>query len=399
MTEASPTGLPMTDILADGVESRTPALTFRGVSMTFSDGTHALDETTFDVHPGEFVTVVGPSGCGKSTLLRIASGLTHPTTGWVTIDRAGLGYVFQDATLLPWRTVMGNVELLAELEGLSKEETRRRAQENIDLVGLAGHEKKYPRQMSGGMKMRASLARSLVLDPKVFLFDEPFGAVDEITRERLNDEVISLFMRKRFAGLFITHSISEAVFLSTRDPRDERPPRSDHRRVRRALRVPPGRPTCASSRRSVSSAARSPTRSAEPTREHRRRPTYGTSTGGDSDHDHGRLGSRPRCRPGDGRRDRAVRPPLGRNVVSSIVGPLVFLVLFIALWEYFHRDGMRRFFDKPGLPAAVAGDRVRPGLPRLASCASSTSPASPGRRSPRWSGCRSASCSASRSPS
>ena len=215
MTEASPTGLPQTDIFVD--ESLpTPALSFRGVSMTFSDGTHALDETTFDVHPGEFVTVVGPSGCGKSTLLRIASGLTMPTTGWVTIDRAGLGYVFQDATLLPWRNVMGNVELLAELEGLSKDETRRRAQENIELVGLAGHEKKYPRQMSGGMKMRASLARSLVLDPKVFLFDEPFGAVDEITRERLNDEVISLFMRKRFAGLFITHSISEAVFLSTR---------------------------------------------------------------------------------------------------------------------------------------------------------------------------------------
>ena len=209
------TGEPMTDILTD--ESRpTPALQFRGVSMTFPDGTHALDETSFDVHPGEFVTVVGPSGCGKSTLLRIASGLTHPTTGWVTVERAGIGYVFQDATLLPWRTVMGNVELLAELEGLSKDETRRRAQENIDLVGLAGHEKKYPRQMSGGMKMRASLARSLVLDPQVFLFDEPFGAVDEITRERLNDEVISLFMRKRFAGLFITHSISEAVFLSTR---------------------------------------------------------------------------------------------------------------------------------------------------------------------------------------
>ncbi len=119
------TGEPMTDILTD--ESRpTPALQFRGVSMTFPDGTHALDETSFDVHPGEFVTVVGPSGCGKSTLLRIASGLTHPTTGWVTVERAGIGYVFQDATLLPWRTVMGNVELLAELEGLSKDETRRR---------------------------------------------------------------------------------------------------------------------------------------------------------------------------------------------------------------------------------------------------------------------------------
>lgn len=193
-----------------------PALQFRNISMTFPDGTRALDDTSFDVQPGEFVTVVGPSGCGKSTLLRIASGLTTPTSGSVTVDRASLGYVFQDATLLPWRTVLQNVELLAELDGHPKSETRRKALENIELVGLSGHEDKYPKQMSGGMKMRASLARSLVLDPEVFLFDEPFGAVDEITRERLNDEVISLFMRERFAGLFITHSISEAVFLSTR---------------------------------------------------------------------------------------------------------------------------------------------------------------------------------------
>jgi NitT/TauT family transport system ATP-binding protein len=193
-----------------------PALRFDGVSMVFPDGTHALRETSFDVRLGEFVTVVGPSGCGKSTLLRIASGLNKPTTGHVTVDPATLGYVFQDATLLQWRSVLRNVELLAELEGIDKAERRRRAMENIELVGLGGFEKKYPKQLSGGMKMRASLARSLVLDPQVFLFDEPFGAVDEITRERLNDEVISLFQRKGFAGLFITHSISEAVFLSTR---------------------------------------------------------------------------------------------------------------------------------------------------------------------------------------
>ena len=193
-----------------------PALSFEGVSMVYADGTHALDVTSFDVRPGEFVTVVGPSGCGKSTLLKIASGLNPPSTGSVTVDRTKLGYVFQDATLLQWRNVQRNVELLAELEGIDKAERSRRATENIRLVGLAGAEKKYPRQLSGGMKMRASLARSLVLDPEVFLFDEPFGAVDEITRERLNDEVISLFLRKGFAGLFITHSISEAVFLSTR---------------------------------------------------------------------------------------------------------------------------------------------------------------------------------------
>jgi NitT/TauT family transport system ATP-binding protein len=194
----------------------TPALRFNGVSMVFPDGTHALAENTFDVAAGEFVTVVGPSGCGKSTLLRIASGLNEPTTGTVSVDRSKLGYVFQDATLLQWRNVQRNVELLAELEGMNKAERQRRAAENIALVGLSGFEKKYPKQLSGGMKMRASLARSLVLDPQVFLFDEPFGAVDEITRERLNEEIISLFERRRFAGLFITHSISEAVFLSTR---------------------------------------------------------------------------------------------------------------------------------------------------------------------------------------
>ena len=193
-----------------------PALSFNGVSMVYPDGTHALSETTFDVSPGEFVTVVGPSGCGKSTLLKIASGLHRPTTGSVSVDRKQVGYVFQDATLLQWRNVQRNVELLAELEGVSKAERAERARKAIELVGLSGAERKYPKQLSGGMKMRASLARTLVLDPSVFLFDEPFGAVDEITRERLNDEVISLFERQRFAGLFITHSISEAVFLSTR---------------------------------------------------------------------------------------------------------------------------------------------------------------------------------------
>jgi NitT/TauT family transport system ATP-binding protein len=193
-----------------------PALRFNGVTMVYPDGTHALRETSFDVRPGEFVTVVGPSGCGKSTLLKIASGLHAPTSGSVDVDLKQVGYVFQDATLLQWRTVQRNVELLAELEGVGKGERAKRATAAIELVGLKGFEGKYPKQLSGGMKMRASLARTLVLDPSVFLFDEPFGAVDEITRERLNDEVIQLFERDRFAGLFITHSISEAVFLSTR---------------------------------------------------------------------------------------------------------------------------------------------------------------------------------------
>ncbi len=191
-------------------------LGFERISMTFPDGTRALEDVSFTVAPGEFVTVVGPSGCGKSTLLRIASGLTTQTSGTVVVDRSSLGYVFQDATLLPWRTVSGNVELLAELDGMAKAERRARAREAIELVGLAGFEKKYPKQLSGGMKMRASLARSLVLKPSVFLFDEPFGALDEITRERLQDELLSLFLHEGFAGLFITHSIYEAVYMSTR---------------------------------------------------------------------------------------------------------------------------------------------------------------------------------------
>jgi NitT/TauT family transport system ATP-binding protein len=155
------------------------SLAFRGISMTFPDGTRAVDDVSFEVAAGEPVTVVGPSGCGKSTLLRIASGLTPQTRGTVEVDRDSLGYVFQDPTLLQWRTVRGNVELLAELHGVPKGERRRRAQAAIELVGLAGSETKYPKQLSGGMKMRASLARSLVMQPNVFLFDEPFAAVDD----------------------------------------------------------------------------------------------------------------------------------------------------------------------------------------------------------------------------
>jgi NitT/TauT family transport system ATP-binding protein len=191
-------------------------LSFDHVGMTFPDGTEAVADATFGVDRGEFVTVVGPSGCGKSTLLRIASGLLEPTSGSILIDRQRIGYVFQDPTLMPWRTVRGNVELLAELHGFSREERRSVAQRAIDLVGLTGFEHHYPKSLSGGMRMRCSLARTLTLQPPIMLFDEPFGSVDEITRERLNEETLRLFEDQRFAGLFITHSISEAVFLSTR---------------------------------------------------------------------------------------------------------------------------------------------------------------------------------------
>lgn len=193
-----------------------PALSFVDVGRTFDDGTCALDGISFDVAAGEFVSIVGPSGCGKSTLLRIASGLDAPTTGHATTTDRNVGYVFQDATLLPWRTVEANVALFAELRGMPRAESRRAATDAVRLVGLEGFEDKYPVQLSGGMRMRTSLARSLVLSPSVFLFDEPFGALDEITRERLNDELLGIFNAARFAGLFITHSIAEAVYLSTR---------------------------------------------------------------------------------------------------------------------------------------------------------------------------------------
>jgi NitT/TauT family transport system ATP-binding protein len=194
----------------------TGSLSFDHIGMVFPDGTEAISDVSFTVDRGEFVTVVGPSGCGKSTLLKIASGLLEPTSGAVVVDRERLGYVFQDATLLQWRTVQRNVELLAELHGIPKAERRELADHAIETVGLRGFENHYPKSLSGGMKMRCSLARTLTLKPPLFLFDEPFGAVDEITREHLNEETQRLFTLEGFAGLFITHSISEAVFLSTR---------------------------------------------------------------------------------------------------------------------------------------------------------------------------------------
>lgn len=192
------------------------ALSFSGLSMVFPDGTRALDNIDLSLKAGEFVALVGPSGCGKSTLLKIASGLIQQSEGTCEINRESLGYVFQHPTLLPWRTVQKNVELAAELHGLDKQDRQTRARQAIELVGLAGSENKYPKQLSGGMQMRVSVARSLVLEPSVFLFDEPFGALDEITRERLNEELLALFYAKKFAGVFVTHSIAEAVYLATR---------------------------------------------------------------------------------------------------------------------------------------------------------------------------------------
>jgi NitT/TauT family transport system ATP-binding protein len=207
----------MTDTLTSREQTAygEPLLSFENAQKVFPDGTEAVRSATLSVRQGEFVTIIGPSGCGKSTLLKMASGLTDVTAGEMRVAPGNIGYVFQDATLLPWRTVRRNVELFAQLHGVSKEDRARIAQDAIELVGLKGFEGHYPKSLSGGMRMRASLARSLTLQPKLFLFDEPFGAIDEITRDRLNTELMLLFQREQFAGLFITHSISEAVYLST----------------------------------------------------------------------------------------------------------------------------------------------------------------------------------------
>jgi NitT/TauT family transport system ATP-binding protein len=197
-------------------EATMALLDFSKTEMTFPNGTVALRDVDLTVSRGEFVSVVGPSGCGKSTLLRIASGLERASSGGAVVRTEHVGYIFQDATLLPWRTVRKNIELIAELKGIPAASRTEKATRVIELVGLSGFEDNLPRQLSGGMKMRTSVARSLMMDPELFLFDEPFGALDEITRERLNDELLKLFTEQSFAGLLITHSVSEAVYLSTR---------------------------------------------------------------------------------------------------------------------------------------------------------------------------------------
>lgn len=184
--------------------------------MVFPDGTEAVQDVSLELGEHDFVTIVGPSGCGKSTLLRIAAGLLLPTAGAVTVADHNIGFVFQDSTLMPWRTVERNVGLLNELERLPTDERRRRIEEAIALVHLNGFENHRPRQLSGGMRMRVSLARALTTYPRLFLFDEPFGALDEISRHRLNDELLRLFDETRFSALFITHSVAEAVYLSDR---------------------------------------------------------------------------------------------------------------------------------------------------------------------------------------
>lgn len=181
------------------------------VSKHFEE-VQALEEVNLDIATGEFISIVGPSGCGKSTLLRIVADLVS-TDGTVTKPNKG-AFVFQDSALLPWLTVQNNVELLMKLEGLSN--VKEKTSVALEQVGLTGFEKNYPHQLSGGMKMRLSLARSLVLDPQYILLDEPLSAVDELTREVLQEELYDMWTRDKFTAVLVTHNIAEAVYLSNR---------------------------------------------------------------------------------------------------------------------------------------------------------------------------------------
>ncbi len=197
-----------------------------GVSKVFSNGTVALTDMTMDVGAGEFVSLLGPSGCGKSTALRIIAGLGEPSTGTIDwpsskINARGLpegdvGFVFQEPTLMPWQTVFGNVYLPMKLRGQSKNAVRSEVMEMLSLVGLADFAEAYPRELSGGMKMRVSIARALVTKPKLLLMDEPFAALDEITRQKLNDDVLMLWKQSGVTVIFVTHSVYESAYLSNR---------------------------------------------------------------------------------------------------------------------------------------------------------------------------------------
>ena len=194
-----------------------PPLTLSGVSVRFDNGVQALDGLDLQVGRGEFLSLLGPSGCGKSTALRVAAGLTRPSSGQVT--RAAdmrPGFVFQEPTLMPWASVFDNVRLPLRLQGRSSAESRDEVREVLRWVGLHEFEHAYPRELSGGMRMRVSIARALVTRPNLLLLDEPFAALDEITRGRLDDDLRRIWRERALTVVFVTHSVYEAVFLSSR---------------------------------------------------------------------------------------------------------------------------------------------------------------------------------------
>jgi NitT/TauT family transport system ATP-binding protein len=201
----------------------------RGVAKTFPNGTVALAGLDLDVRPGEFLSLLGPSGCGKSTALRIIAGLSEPSAGhveWQQVERpqrdsmpgsgSRIGFVFQEPTLMPWTTVFNNVLLPLKLKGIAGDKADARVTEALDRVGLQSFARAYPRELSGGMRMRASIARALVTEPELLLMDEPFAALDEITRFKLNNDLLEVWRTLRMTVVFVTHSVFESVFLSSR---------------------------------------------------------------------------------------------------------------------------------------------------------------------------------------
>jgi NitT/TauT family transport system ATP-binding protein len=208
--------------------SSNTVISARNLSLTFQTGdgpVHALKDVSLEVQKGDFVSFIGPSGCGKTTFLRCMADLEHPTGGSLTVNGASAeearksrayGYVFQAAGLYPWRTIGGNIRLPLEIMGYARDDQAARVKRVLELVDLAGFERKYPWQLSGGMQQRASIARALAFDADILLMDEPFGALDEIVRDHLNEQLLQLWDRTNKTICFVTHSIPEAVYLSTK---------------------------------------------------------------------------------------------------------------------------------------------------------------------------------------
>ena len=217
---------PAPDAMQTDPANTVPVVEVLSADKVFANGTRALSPINLTIQPGEFITLLGPSGCGKSTLLKMIANLLEPSDGRLlwwrqNYDQVGspgrkLVMVFQDATLMPWSRVQNNVRLPLDLAGDDRTQADAKVAAALELVGLKGFENHYPRQLSGGMQMRASIARSLVTKPNLLLMDEPFGALDEITRNKLDADIIQLWWRKKLTVIFVTHSIYEAVFLSTR---------------------------------------------------------------------------------------------------------------------------------------------------------------------------------------
>lgn len=203
-----------------------PVLVAEEITVTYTGGQsslEALERVSFQVGAGEFLCIIGPSGCGKSTLLRVLGGLIEPTSGRVYLDgklltapRRQIGFVFQKANLMPWRTVLRNVTLPLEIQKVEAVQARRQAEELLKLVGLEGFEDAYPHELSGGMEQRVAIARALIHDPAILLLDEPFGALDALTRENMNLELLRIWEAKRKTVVMVTHSIQEAIFLADR---------------------------------------------------------------------------------------------------------------------------------------------------------------------------------------